>query len=121
MKRSMVLMVLFVLGALVATSSAAFDNQQENSVIATDSQAQVKDMKCGEKGCGEEKKQCDKAAKCEKKKECPKAQKGDCPASGCCEKCEGCDKKAECSEAQKAECEKKKQCCQKGDACSKKK
>ncbi len=45
MKRSMVLMVLFVLGALVATSSAAFDNQQENSVIATDSQAQVKDMK----------------------------------------------------------------------------
>ena len=95
MKRSMVLMVLFTLGVLVATSSAAFDNQQENSVIATDSQAQVQDMKCGEKGCGEEKKQCDKAAKCETKKEC--------------------------SEAKKAECAKKKQCCQKEAACDKKK
>ena len=95
MKRSMVLMVLFVLGVLVATSSAAFDNQQENSVIVADSQTQVQDMKCAESGCGEEKKQCDNAAKCEKKKEC--------------------------SEAKKAECAKKKQCCQKEAACDKKK
>ena len=95
MKRSMVLMVLFVLGVLIATSSAAFDSQQEKSVIVSDSQTQVQDMKCGKSGCGEEKKQCDKAAKCETKKEC--------------------------SEAKKAECAKKKQCCQKEAACDKKK
>ena len=62
MKRSMVLMVLCVLGALVATSSAAFDGQQEKSVIVSDSQTQVQDMKCGQSDYGEEKKQCDNAA-----------------------------------------------------------
>ena len=101
MKKSMVIVALFVLVAMVSTSSAAF-NQQDNSVIATDSQAQVQDMKCGEEGCGlekkqcdKEKKQCDKAAKCDKKKECSEAEK------------------AKCDKAEKTGCDKKKACCPK--------
>ena len=80
MKKTMVIVALFVLAAIVSTSSAAFD-QQENSVVAADSQAQVQDMKCGEEGCG-------KKAECAKDKKC-------CGTDG------SCCKKAECSKEKK--------------------
>ena len=97
----MVIVALFVLAAIVSTSSAAFD-PQEKSVIAADSQAQVQDMKCGEEGCG-------------KKAQCSEAEKK------CCGKDGACCKKAQCSEAKKAECAKEKKCCGKDGACCKQK
>ena len=96
MKKSMVIVALFVLAAMVSTSSAAFD-QQDNSVIAADSQSQVQDMKCGEEGCG-------KKAECDKDKKC-------CGTDG------ACCKKAECSKEKKAECDKDKKCCGTDGAC----
>ena len=99
MKRSMLLAVLFVLGAMIATSSAAFENQQQNSVITADLQTQVQDMKCGEEGCG-------KKAECDKDKKC-------CGTDG------ACCKKAECSKEKKAECDKDKKCCGTDGACCK--
>ncbi|MHC4555017.1 MAG: hypothetical protein ACYSUS_06945 [Planctomycetota bacterium] len=79
MKRNMIIVVLFVLAAIVSTSSASFD-PQEKSVIAADSQAQVQDMKCGEEGCGK-KAECDKSK--EKKAECDKDKKC-CGTDGAC-------------------------------------
>jgi hypothetical protein len=96
MKKSMVIVALFVLAAMVSTSSAAF-NQQDNSVIAADSQSQVQDMKCGEEGCG-------KKAECAEDKKC-------CGTDG------ACCKKAECSKEKKAECDKDKKCCGTDGAC----
>ena len=104
----MLLAVLFVLGAMIATSSAAFDNQQQNSVITADLQTQVQDMKCGEEGCGK-KAECSK----EKKAECAKDKK-------CCGTDASCCKKAECSKEKKAECAKEKKCCGTDGACCKK-
>ncbi|MHC4287549.1 MAG: hypothetical protein ACYSO7_00050 [Planctomycetota bacterium] len=98
MKRNMIIVVLFVLAAIVSTSSASFD-PQEKSVIAADSQAQVQDMKCGEEGCG-------KKAECDKDKKC-------CGTDG------SCCKKAECSKEKKAECDKDKKCCGTDGACCK--
>ena len=98
MKKSMVIVALFVLAAMVSTSSATI-NQQENSLIAADSQSQVQDMKCGEEGCG-------KKAECDKDKKC-------CGTDG------ACCKKAECSKEKKAECDKDKKCCGTDGACCK--
>ena len=110
MKKSMVIVALFVLAAMVSTSSAAF-NQQDNSVIAADSQSQVQDMKCGEEGCGKkaecakDKKCCGTDGACCKKAECSK----DCKKA-CCGDKKTADTKKACCGGEKAskECEGKK-------------
>lgn len=89
----MLLVVLFVFGVIIATSSAAFEGQQQDSIVTAYSQAQVQDMNCGQDGCGEKKKECDKAAECDKKKECSKSEKAECPKEKkCCGKDGACCK-----------------------------
>jgi len=106
--------VLFVMGIFVSTSTAAMTCSKGDYAIANHSQSQAQEMKCGEKGCGEQKKEgCKDADKCERKKNCEK----DCEKSCCKKDKEGCSKEESRKGCQKGENTNKG--CQKGSTCGK--